>query len=79
MPKYPRSSASDHIKEDTPSGAEDDAFQWASLPRSSVAGKQTEPEITEAEDRLVPIHPIYVIPWPAVERAVSWYQEKRDF
>ncbi|KAI4141843.1 MAG: hypothetical protein LQ341_003403 [Variospora aurantia] len=78
------SSAQHHVyygrsQEDTPSVAEDDAFQWASLPRSSVAGKQTEPEITEAEDRLVPIHPIYVIPWPAVERAVSWYQEKGDF
>lgn len=64
---------------DTTSTGLNDAFHWASCPRGLMTAKQTEPDITNIEDRLPPIHPIYVIPWPAVERAASWYQSKEGF
>ncbi|KAI4185127.1 MAG: hypothetical protein LQ346_005971 [Caloplaca aetnensis] len=56
-----------------------DAFKWVSSPRSPPSGKEGDPEVIEVEDRLLPIHPIYVIPWPAFKDAASWYEGKAGF
>ncbi|KAL8936310.1 MAG: hypothetical protein Q9211_004251 [Gyalolechia sp. 1 TL-2023] len=56
-----------------------DAFQWASLPRSSMSGTGNEPEMSAVDDRLVAIHPVFVIPWSAVESARSWLEKKESF
>lgn len=56
-----------------------DAFQWASLPRSSMSETRNEARMSTADDRLVAIHPIFVIPWSAVESARSWFKKKESF
>ena len=56
-----------------------DAFQWASSPHWSTAEMRNEAEINIPENRLTPIHPIFVIPWPAVEKAESWFQKRGSF
>lgn len=56
-----------------------DAFRWAFLPRHSIAKTYNESEMPIADDRLVAIHPIFVIPWAAVEWTRSWSEEKKIF
>ena len=36
-------------------------------------------EIYDAEDKVNAIHPIFVIPWPAVERTHAHYSSKIGF
>ncbi|KAL8689863.1 MAG: hypothetical protein Q9218_004562 [Villophora microphyllina] len=56
-----------------------DAFRWTLCPRLAEVYSQTQPEISNAEGSVVPIHPIFVIPWAAVERTASWFENKGSF
>ncbi|KAL8697474.1 MAG: hypothetical protein Q9224_002291 [Gallowayella concinna] len=56
-----------------------DAFQWASLPYIPTDEKGPKAEGSNGTENLIAIHPIYVIPWPAVETTRQYYEEKGDF
>ncbi|KAL8638461.1 MAG: hypothetical protein Q9228_004393 [Teloschistes exilis] len=56
-----------------------DAFRWISSPRPVETGSQAEPEMAKSEGALVPIHPIFAIPWPAVETTASWFDKQGKF
>lgn len=53
------------------------ALRWVSLPEMPKA-KQEE-QIFDAEDQLIPMHPIYVIPWDKVEQTHSFFAHKGGF
>ncbi|KAM0794710.1 CaaX farnesyltransferase beta subunit Ram1 [Usnea florida] len=59
-----------------------DALGWALGWRSSriISGFESgDEELVDAEDRLEPLHPIFVIPWTAVERCSQQFSQKTGF
>ncbi|KAL9601943.1 MAG: hypothetical protein Q9219_002167 [cf. Caloplaca sp. 3 TL-2023] len=52
-----------------------DAFQWTSSPY----GIRDMSGDLEPHNQLTAIHPIFVIPWRSVERAISWFGKKETF
>lgn len=52
------------------------AFGWAFTSQPPDDGSE---QIDDTEDRVISIHPIYVIPWTAVERSHSWFSAKVGF
>ncbi|KAL9581448.1 MAG: hypothetical protein Q9212_003896 [Teloschistes hypoglaucus] len=56
-----------------------DAFRWISSPRTVESSSMAEPDMSKSEGAVVPIHPIFVIPWPAVERTASWFDKQERF
>ncbi|KAL8948562.1 MAG: hypothetical protein Q9222_005258 [Ikaeria aurantiellina] len=54
----------------------DHAFQWRSMPTFSKAEMQSGTTDANSQERLTPIHPIFVIPWAAVEATASFYETK---
>lgn len=56
-----------------------DAFRWISSRRPVEMTSLAEPEMSKNEGAVVSIHPIFVIPWPAVERTASWFDKKERF
>lgn len=57
----------------------DYAFQWVSLSNISTNDMNTQENTWSEEDRLMAIHPIYVIPWADVEDAHTWFGDKTGF
>lgn len=55
------------------------ALQWASSQVTPNHGGGPEGDIFEADDRLTPIHPIYVIPFAAAENIHDWFANKARF
>ena len=59
-------------------GTLNSAMQWMSNPKDVNADQGSEHLIDE-EDRLEAVHPIYVIPWSAVDRCHSHFSQKQSF
>lgn len=57
----------------------DSALRWASLPQMPNAKEGEQEQIFDAEDRLTPIHPIYLIPWDKVEQTHEFFTNKGGF
>ncbi|MCJ1427287.1 CAAX farnesyltransferase (FTase) subunit beta [Sticta canariensis] len=57
----------------------DSALLWASLPEMPKAKKEEQEQVFDVEDRLTPIHPIYVIPWDKVEQTHVFFADKGGF
>ena len=59
-----------------------DALGWAlgwSSSRIVSVFESGDEELVDAEDRLEPLHPIFVIPWTAVERCSQQFSQKTGF
>ncbi|KAL8666985.1 MAG: hypothetical protein Q9202_000907 [Teloschistes flavicans] len=56
-----------------------DAFRWITSRRPTEILSQAEPQASKTEGAVIPVHPIFVIPWPAVERTASWVDEQEKF
>ena len=56
----------------------DSAVRWTSSVISSDEGSDNE-GLVDAEDYLEPLHPIFVIPWAAVERCAKLFSQKTGF
>ena len=59
-----------------------DALGWARGWTSSgivSGGESGDEELVDAEDRLEPLHPIFVIPWTAVDRCSQHFSQKTGF
>ena len=57
----------------------DSAFRWHSS-RKIPSGKEDKAEeLVDAVDTLISLHPIYVIPWGAVERCYGLFSQKAGF
>ncbi|KAL8777253.1 MAG: hypothetical protein Q9213_007946 [Squamulea squamosa] len=56
-----------------------DALQWASVPHRSTDERENGLETLSANARVTPIHPIYVIPSPAVENTRGYFERKGSF
>ena len=57
----------------------DSALLWASLPEMPKAKQEEQEQVFDVEDRLTPIHPIYVIPWDKVEQTHVFFADKGGF
>jgi len=55
------------------------ALLWTHLDYIPFGSGNPEEEIFDSEDRVKPIHPIFVIPWAAVEQTQSWVQQREGF
>ena len=55
------------------------ALLWTYSDHIPFTSGVSEEEIFDPEDRVKPIHPIYVIPWTAVEQTHSWAQQRERF
>lgn len=56
----------------------DSAMRWASSAISSRYESGNE-GLADAENNLEPLHPIFVIPWAAVERCSRLFSDKTGF
>lgn len=56
-----------------------DAFRWITSRRPTEILSQAEPQASKTEGAVIPVHPIFVISWPAVERTASWFDEQEKF
>ena len=54
-------------------------LQWTYSDHLPSVQGNPEQGIFEVEDRVRPIHPVYVIPWPAVEQTQLWIQQREGF
>ena len=59
-------------------GTLDSATHWMSATKDVLVNGATGEELDE-EDRLAAIHPIYVIPWGAVDRCHDYFSQKNGF
>lgn len=57
----------------------DFAFRWASSPHIPQAKGEEQDRTFDKKDRVLPIHPIYVIPWANVEQAHDLFSQKKGF
>lgn len=57
----------------------DFAFRWASSPDTPQAKGEEQDRIFDKEDMVLPIHPIYVIPWNNVEQTHDLLSQKKGF
>lgn len=57
----------------------DSALRWALLPEMLKTKEDDEEEIFDADDRVTPIHPIYLIPWDKVEQTHMFFARKGGF
>lgn len=57
----------------------DFAFRWASSPDTPQTMGEGQERIFDEEDRVLPIHPIYVIPWNNVEHTHDFFSQKKGF
>ena len=57
----------------------DAAFKWRPSPEDQPVNISTEESTFNMQDILKPIHPIFVIPYAAVEQARSWSLAKGGF
>ena len=57
----------------------DAAFRWTPTLRSSPDEAGERAEISDVGDALTSIHPVYAIPWDAVERTRSFFTAKVGF
>ena len=55
------------------------ALHWTHSNHIPSMQGNPEEEIFDSEDRVKPIHPIYVIPWAAVEQTYSWVKQREGF
>lgn len=56
----------------------DSALQWTSSAISSGHESGNE-RLVDAEDQVEPLHPIFVIPWAAVDRCFQYFTQKTGF
>lgn len=49
------------------------AFGW------THAGRANDSDILDDEHRVEPVHPVFVIPFKAVERTRTWFRERGGF
>ena len=59
----------------TPLGA---AMQWVPPPQDQD-GKDDANVVYDSLDRVCPLHPIFVIPWPAVRATREYYRQRGTF
>ena len=52
---------------------------WAPYGLAPAEDNGREGDVSDSEDRLTPIHPIYVIPFTAVERCNDWCAKRCGF
>ncbi|MCJ1270655.1 CAAX farnesyltransferase (FTase) subunit beta [Lobaria immixta] len=57
----------------------DSALRWALLPEMPKTKEEDEEEIFDADDRVAPTHPIYLIPWDKVEQTHMFFAHKGGF
>lgn len=57
----------------------DSAMRWDSCPRTASTEQPEHEDMFDPGDRLLPVHPIYVIPWAAVERTYTKFVSKIGF
>ena len=57
-------------------GSVESALGWRYVNTVSPMQEIVKEEIFDPEDKLKPIHPVYVIPWTVVEKAHAWAQER---
>lgn len=62
-----------------PEPSHDPALRWRSSESIPKKDGSHEEQIFDAEDRVAAIHPIYVIPYPAVERCHAWVDARTSF
>lgn len=55
------------------------AFGWVYSGDESLVVAQTGKEVYDVDDTVAPIHPIYVIPFDAVEKTRTWFLAKEGF
>lgn len=55
------------------------AFAWSCGQDGAAEKAEDGPELFEEEDLLLPIHPVFVIPFGAVERTRAWFEGKAGF
>lgn len=55
------------------------AFCWETSSNDPLVRNEHREVFYSVEDEVEPIHPIFVIPYEAVERARLWYGEKPGF
>ena len=71
---YRPSSSSANARHPLP----DPIYQWAYQTPESLKALQ-EVQIFDDKDRLSALHPIYVIPWPALDDAAAWFASRTGF
>ena len=54
------------------------AMHWISSPRPVIADRGGE-DLIDEEDKVAAVHPIYVIPWSAVDRCHTYFSQKQSF
>ena len=55
----------------------DSALRWTS---SAISfGERGDDRVVDVEDRVEALHPIFVIPWAAVDRCSRFFSQKRGF
>ena len=54
-------------------------MSWASRADKVAASGGIEDEIFEADDRLIPMHPVYVIPYAAAKACHDYFANKLGF
>ena len=54
------------------------AFAWTHL-KASGDGKSSDLQMFGIEDMVEPLHPVYAIPYAAVERTRMWFGGKEGF
>ena len=57
----------------------DSALRWTSSAISVGHGERGDERLVDAEDQVEALHPIFVIPWAAVDRCSQFFHEKRGF
>ena len=76
------SSAQNHYyyipTENTPSQDLTASFQWKAFKVSADLSSTDKPDVPifEEQDRVALIHPVFVVPWGAAERARAYFEAK---
>ena len=55
------------------------AFQWCSLPRDNGTDPGAGRQLYDEDDTVVALHPIFVIPWKAVEETHAYFRSRTGF
>ncbi|KAL2002027.1 hypothetical protein VTN02DRAFT_780 [Thermoascus thermophilus] len=65
-----------HFHTDSAGGVFDSAFSWKCVPITSTSEVEPDVNVFGEGDRLVPFHPLYVIPHKAAESMRAWYRKE---
>lgn len=66
-----------HFHTDPAGGVFDSAFSWKYVPITSTSELEPDVNVFGENDRLVPFHPLYVIPHKAAESMRAWYRKEK--